>query len=162
MLKNKTRNPILATTRKRASSSSGQRRPPLEGSREASDLFGIRAWFSLKVKEKSASRSHISEWGQRLHPHASLAKFPPSPTVLALRCELMNLSFRSLKHLSGGRKEMPWNERITENCHLQLRTAFLMVMLLLYITSSGLLKIEFIENHLSQERRGQKELGRLI
>lgn len=83
-------------------------------------------------------------------------------TVLTFTYELMTLSCQTLKHLFGGRQEVPWNEWIPENHRLLPRTPFLMVILLLYAICSGVLKIEVIENHFSQEKRGKKKLGRII
>lgn len=51
---------------------------------------------------------------------------------------------------------------VTENCLLLLRTLFSMVILLLCTICFGLLKTQVIENHLRQERRGRKKLGRSI
>lgn len=83
-------------------------------------------------------------------------------TVLTFTYELTSLSCQTLKHLFRGRQEVPWNEWLPENCRLLLRTPFLMVILLLYTICSGVLKIDVIENHFSQEKRGKKKFGRLI
>lgn len=83
------------------------------------------------------------------------------PTVLTFTSELMTLSCQTLKHLFGGRQEVPQNERIPENCRLLLRTPFLMVILLLYVICSGVLKIEVIITSV-RKKRGKKKLGRII